>query len=428
MIADRERIGVALSSAGIEAAIATSPVNVTYLAGYRFWLDRLSAAWMFSPGTAPAVRALAMVEGAGAVTLVVPAVLALNVDGAGTRLRPFGSPGFEPLAREDDAAGELGDTLFRRPLPASATEALAAAVIERALDQAVIGVEMDGLPAGALADLRRLLPGVSFRDCSNLLRLLRSVKSPAEIERLRRALAVADACGAEVLESARPGTSMQELARRFRTAVSAAGAEVDHFAFGAGGRGIATQVDHHLGDRECMYVDFGCSHLGYLSDTGTTLILGVAGRVERGDLEALAECIAAGAGRMRPGVRASEVQGAMSRVAAAHGLTGCRPEGHGIGLEPRDYPILVPDNGLRIRDECVDEAADLALQAGMVVNLEAGVFRYGRSSCQLESTFVLTPDGAEPLLAESRCERLRERALLSGRRSPPGAGQARPGA
>ena len=38
----------------------------------------------------------------------------------------------------------------------------------------------------------------------------------------------------------------------------------------------------------------------------------------------------------------------------------CHPHGHGLGLEVRDYPILVDDNGLRVRDVRQLGAAGLA--------------------------------------------------------------------
>ena len=80
------------------------------------------------------------------------------------------------------------------------------------------------------------------------------------------------------------------------------------------------------------------------------------------------------------------------------------PHGHGIGLEVRDYPILVPDKGGRIADECVDEAADLPLEAGMVLNLEAMIFAPGRASLHMEQSFVVEADGNRPLVEQDRAQ------------------------
>ena len=76
------------------------------------------------------------------------------------------------------------------------------------------------------------------------------------------------------------------------------------------------------------------------------------------------------------------------------------PQGHGIGLQAREYPLVGPSSRARIRDECVDLPGDLELEARMVVNLEAATFLPGVASLHVERSFVVGPRGAEPLLAE----------------------------
>jgi len=73
----------------------------------------------------------------------------------------------------------------------------------------------------------------------------------------------------------------------------------------------------------------------------------------------------------------------MTDFLARHGITACFPHGHGLGLELRDYPIIVPDTGLRISDDCVDLPADLPLEPGMVINLEVLICSH------LSDSFVL---------------------------------------
>jgi Xaa-Pro aminopeptidase len=110
---------------------------------------------------------------------------------------------------------------------------------------------------------------------------------------------------------------------------------------------------------------------------------------------------------MRPGVRASAVHHAMADHLAARGITAVFPHGHGLGLELRDYPILVPATGLRIADECVDVDSDLELEPGMVVNLEASVFIAGVASVEVEITTVVTDGGARPFVPQDRSQPVR---------------------
>ena len=92
----------------------------------------------------------------------------------------------------------------------------------------------------------------------------------------------------------------------------------------------------------------------------------------------------------------------MTDVFEKNGMNGGFPHGHGIGLEVRDYPILVPNNGLRIKDDCIDIPSDLELETGMVVNFEAGFFIRGYGAYQNEQSFVLTEAGAEHISPQNR--------------------------
>ena len=64
--------------------------------------------------------------------------------------------------------------------------------------------------------------------------------------------------------------------------------------------------------------------------------------------------------------------------------------------------MLVPASGLVIRDDVVDVSADLPLEAGMVINLEAPVFAIGGWSAHCERSFVVTAAGSRPLIDQDR--------------------------
>ncbi len=81
--------------------------------------------------------------------------------------------------------------------------------------------------------------------------------------------------------------------------------------------------------------------------------------------------------------------------------------GHGLGLEAREYPLMVhPCNG-RIRDDCIDLDADLPLEAGMILNIEIPYFFPPEGSMHIEQTFLVTQDGCEPLTEQNRTQPLK---------------------
>jgi len=188
-------------------------------------------------------------------------------------------------------------------------------------------------------------------------------------------------------------------------------AHFDHFAYRPRGMGIATEPDYVLGSDDVMYVDFGCSFRHVLSDSGTTLALGAwPGELERTH-SALRASVQAGLDAMQPGSLVSSVQRAMQEALEERGPPGgtrrCFPHGHSLGLAIRDYPIVMAASGLPIKDDCIQVSSDLALEPDMVINLEAPVFRFGSTSVHVEQTFLMTKEGAQPLLAQDRSQPVR---------------------
>ena len=412
MLLNRARALDYMRVSGLDALVAASPANVAYLTDYRCWLDSLFKEYMAAPG-APAHRmpAYALLPAEGAPALVISPLFAVNAaDGWVRDVRIYGDPGVDLSAGSGSPPASwerFQELLQRRPSATDAPAALAEVLRERGLGAGRIGIEMEDVSHPALLALRRALPAAQFLDCSNLLRLIRMVKTPEEISRLERAAGIAERAAGESLLLARPGRPMGEVIARFRSSVAEAGADCDHFAFGPCGLGIATEPQYAPAVGEIMYVDFGCIYGGYFSDAGVTLALGEPPAALQARYDALAASVEAGAAALRPGVRASRVQAAMQQVMDDAGFTACYPHGHGVGLEVRDYPILAPDNGLRIRDDGVDVASDLPLEAAMVVSLEAGMFLPGVGSLQVERGFVATPHGSRPLVEQDRSAMIR---------------------
>jgi Xaa-Pro dipeptidase len=143
-----------------------------------------------------------------------------------------------------------------------------------------------------------------------------------------------------------------------------------------------------------------CDH--YFSDTAATLAVNGISPLLLEKYKALRSCMDAGASMMRPGIKSSQIQAAMIEALREHGITASFPHGHGIGMEIRDYPIIVPDNGLRIQDDCVNIASDLPMEEGMVNNLEACVFLPMVGAVTIEESLVVGPNGVQKLVPQDR--------------------------
>ena len=405
-----ERATASMREAKIDAVIAWSPSNVRYLTGYSCWLEPLFKEFMVQPGGAGEVvqRSYCLQPLEGDPCLVVEPLWA--VDGLGTwveDVRAPGQPGAGASVADPDLPLEMArilGMLGRADAPADPLSVLVEAVLERGLGSSRIGIELEGMPAHLSESLGSRLPRVQLVDCTNLLRLVRAVKTAAEIEHLARSATISESAALAALAAVSPGIPVSAAVQVYRAHAASEGADLDHFTFGLYGLGIVTGGGQPLPAGQALYCDFGCVYEGWFSDSGTTFCLGEPTQEALAGHEAVVASVDAGAGLLRPGVRGSAVQAAMQEALAEHGIVASFPHGHGVGLDVRDYPILVPDNGRVIRDDCVEVPSDLPLEPNMVVNLEAPVFVPGAHSVHCERTFVVTEDGARPLVRQDRAE------------------------
>jgi Xaa-Pro dipeptidase len=402
VLLNRDRALALMRRSGIDAVVATSAANVLYLSHYSCWLDPMFKAYMMRPG-APAELShnFAFFGVDGHAALVVPAIWAANAAECWVRdLWCYGSGDVDLSAVPpglDAVAADLLQRLQAGLTRMDAVAALADLLGQRRLAEARIGIELEGLSAMERQRIKETLPEADIRDCSNLLRLIRMVKSEEEVRRLERATQIAYRAAMTCLNSARPGTTLRELAHRYVAAITGAGARMDHFIASPRGYGIQQMPEYRLQDGDALYVDYGCIYEHYYSDNGTTLVVGAFDTDLSRRYDVLREGLERGIELLRPGTLASDIRKVMMDTLAEGGITGSNAHGHGIGLEVRDYPIIMPDSGLRIRDDCVDMSADVPLEEGMVVNLELPLYLFGVGSLHMEQTFLITGSGCRRL-------------------------------
>ena len=409
MLFNQTRAQEYMRRCGVNVLVATSPANITYFSDYRCWIDPLFKAYMMVPG-APSdpdpTTAYAIFPLEGEPALVTSPMFAVNASDLWVRdVHIFGDHGLDdslPLGDLSDAEQHIFDILLRPQQNATPTDALLSVLNERGLTDAQVGIEMEGLSPKAKEAIEAGLPKAEIKDCSNLIRLVRMVKTEDELSRLIRSAEISETAAMEALALARPGNPIADVIEHYRQQIAKDGADFDHFAFGLRGLGLATEPNYILTDDDILYVDYGCIYEGYFSDSGTTLTMHEPSATLIDRHRALRECVEAGVEKMIPGAKASAAQAAMWETLNAHGITASSPHGHGLGLEVRDYPIIVADNGQRIHDDCVNFPSDLPLEVNMVLNLEAMISMPGVGSLHIERSFLVTRSGSRPLIPHDR--------------------------
>ncbi|MBA2414545.1 MAG: aminopeptidase P family protein [Geodermatophilaceae bacterium] len=240
--------------------------------------------------------------------------------------------------------------------------------------------------------LRGALPGAELTLAGSVLRELRMVKSPAEIEALRRAGQAIDRVHARMGEWLRVGRSEREVGRDIAAAILTEGhVSADFTIVGSGPNGASPH--HELSDRvvqagDVVVVDIGGTTAeGYCSDNTRTYVCGGRTPAEVADYYAvLLAAQRASTAAVRPGVTPHEVDAAARDVitAGGYGEFFIHRTGHGIGLEGHEEPYIVAGN-------------TEPLQAGMAFSIEPGIYLPGRHGARIEDIVVCAATGADPL-------------------------------
>ena len=370
-----------LDTAGLDAVVATSPAQVCLVSGYSTWLDQQLRTWMFRPDGGNAHRA-----GFAVLTRDGPAALAVS-----------------PLFRAEAEVQASVDKVVSFPRKRTRTDDDAIVLVNLLRDLNVadgrIGVEFDGAPPDLRGSLAAAVPAAEIRDCSVLLRLMRSRKSDEAVQRLREVAGITERALLELKKAALPFAAWTD---HFRRGVTEEGADFDHIVYGLSRGGLGRTLPAGMPTAGCVYVDGGAKKNHFLSDTGVTFATGRDDAVTRRRYRLAREALLAGADKLAPGVRSSSVHSAMAAVATQ--TEGLHVQGHGLGLDIRELPLIGPDPGRGLGDETIELEGDLELAPGMVVNLEVAEFFDDGASIQIEETFLLTATGAAPLIDVVRDE------------------------
>ena len=220
---------------------------------------------------------------------------------------------------------------------------------------------------------------------------LRQIKSPTEIDRICRAIAVAEAAFTELLRHVKPGRTENEVAAELEYRMRRHGAEKAGFetivAGGANGaKPHARTTDTPLKAKQLVTFDFGALAGGYGSDLTRTVALGTMPRDLKDVYRICLEAQMAAVEAVGPGVRCRDVDAVARRIItrAGYGKYFNHGTGHGLGLEVHEAPAL-------------NRITEQTLEPGMVVTIEPGIYLPGLGGVRIEDDVLVTAAGHQVL-------------------------------
>jgi Xaa-Pro dipeptidase len=385
-----------LTEHGVKALLASSVTNVAYLTGFDCWLYQKYTENVLVLG-APRARkeAFAVLAGSGEPLLVVDSYTSLFASElGGVELQCYGGepPGFETRRGTPHARFFLDAVEHQKSTP---VEALVAALRARGASSGRVAVERGSMRAETLRALQRALPGVEFLDGQLLFSLIRMVKSDAESRLLKKAALINERALYASLEKAKTGVPVGRLGESFMVEVAKDGAIFDHYFYSPEGLWLSAAPGYRLRKGEYTIIDSGCTYEQYFGDMGTTLLVAQPRRKVMETYATLWETVSEIADFVQVGMRPSEVMKKFGSLYEKKGVANPDHQGHGIGLEPREYPIMGQGKPVSVRDQVVKATTEIPLEVGMVISLETSLYEFGEGSFEVERTFRVGKNSLE---------------------------------
>ncbi|MBL4646523.1 MAG: aminopeptidase P family protein, partial [Rhizobiales bacterium] len=232
------------------------------------------------------------------------------------------------------------------------------------------------MPMGDFTRLRSLLPNVSFTDATEIIRDLRMIKSPAEIEKISYICDLVSGVFEDLPELIHSGMSEIDIFRQFKISCLTRGVDdVDYLVGGAGPSGYTNIISppsrRRVGPGDVLMLDTGAVFDGYFCDFDRNYVFSKPEDHVKRAYETLIEATQAGFDAALVGRRTADVFEAMNRVLVKENsqTNNVGRMGHGLGMQITEWPSLTATDQTQLRPGMVltlEPALDLKNGAMMV--------------------------------------------------------------
>lgn len=363
----RERTQEHLKARGIERTLFANLASVKWLTGF------------FPPvqvGSSPFAGGPPLVwYEDGEFTLIVLDAQASDAEKSGCQVVSYlGYTVEQPIAGADHLANALREVLAGSGARAGR-----------------VGVEEQDLPVFLWRVLRSAFPDeVEVVSVDGWLEPLRAVKTDEELRKLRDNFALTDLGHATARAGVQAGRREIDVWTRIHSAIQEKAGRrvmlgndciVGYREFNVGG----WPLDYEIRPGDSFIVDLSTQLHGYWSDSCGTYYAGEPSAEQKKMHRVVEDALEFAISLVRPGAVAREIDQQVRRFIADAGYPVYEHHtGHGVGVTGHEAPRIVPYN-------------DEALQAGMVIMLEPGIYLPGETAVRLEDAVLVTSDGAEVL-------------------------------
>ena len=243
-----------------------------------------------------------------------------------------------------------------------------------------------------------------------------TIKSPREIEIMRRSGKITAKTLARLIEAAKPGVTTRELDRIADASIRSMGGLPTFIGYNGYPSAICTSVneevvhgmpgDRILADGDLLSIDIGTTLEGYVSDSAVTVAIGNVSETARRLMRVTQECLMLGIAQMQPGKHLGDIGFAVQQHAENNGFGVVRAlVGHGVGRKMHEDPQVPnygrPGTGTVLRTGLVLAIEPMITEGSWEVEtLDDGwtvITEDGKLAAHFEHTIAITDEGPKIL-------------------------------
>jgi len=385
MLANVPRLQELMKRDKLDAVIATTPENVTYLSGFwamSQWVRRGPQAYVLFPNGS---EKPCIIANSGILDLVPDQQPWIS------EIRRYGYFQIDvDKSAKLDEADLLQEQLFGSKSFKDSVDALIAAIKEKKLERATFGIDELGITPQCMDQLKSGLPDAKFTRCFSLFERVRSVKTAGEIEILRKAARATERAIDAALAIAAEGVTEREMLREFNACLARHDTTPVVGCIGFGNRSAMINVqpsDRKLQRGDLIRFDVGGRYRHYRSDMSRGATFGEPSAKIAKYYRAVERGVLRGYDIIKPGFKVSDLFKEIVATVQREGIPHFKRShvGHGIGVDGYDPPNIA-------------ESSIEVLEEDMVICVETPYYELGFAGLQVEDMVRVTKSGAESLM------------------------------
>ncbi len=253
-----------------------------------------------------------------------------------------------------------------------------------------IGFDSQKMMHAVVKNLQKKVNNVIWHPLQNIIEEFRQVKTPEEIEEIRKACKITMNVFKNIRSYIRPGITEKHISNRIMELFYRNNASPAFLPIVASGEN--TSYPHHLSsDRiirknDTLTIDLGAKYNNYCSDLTRTIFLGKITNLYNKINKIVNNAQKSALFVVKPGIKASFIDKIARKIIASkgYGKFFLHGTGHGVGLDIHEAPGISPKS-------------TVVLKSGMIITIEPGIYLKDKFGIRIEDTVLVTECGYELL-------------------------------